>query len=104
MAAPLLTVTRDDPTRPLVRLIGAGACIGLGIGVPAAAAQRIGRPTHFAQLPELAMELMPGAGDTVTLPRAIGQQRTAALPLTGCRIDAATALDWGLLTALEHAG
>ncbi|MET0248200.1 MAG: enoyl-CoA hydratase/isomerase family protein [Sphingobium sp.] len=80
-----------------------GACIGSGIEIAAAAPHRIGRTGVFFQLPELTMGLMPGAGGTVTLPRAIGRHRTAAMLLTGRRIDGATALAWGLLTALEAA-
>ena len=80
-----------------------GACVGSGIEIPAAATRRIGRAGAFFQLPELTMGLIPGAGGTVTLPRAIGRHRTAAMLLSARRIDAATALDWGLLTGLEAA-
>ena len=37
------------------------------------------------------------AGGTASLPERIGRQRTAWLALSGCRIDARTALDWGLV-------
>lgn len=78
-----------------------GACIGSGIEVPAAAARRIGRPGVFFQLPELSMGLMPGAGGTVSVSRAIGRHRTAYLALSGRKIDARTALEWGLLHGIE---
>jgi hypothetical protein len=78
-----------------------GACVGSGIEIAAAAGRRIGRAGTFFQLPELTMGLIPGAGGTVTLPRAIGRHRTASMLLTARRIDAATALDWGLLTELD---
>lgn len=78
-----------------------GACIGSGIEIPAAAARRVGAARTFFQLPELAMGLMPGAGGTVSLPRAIGRHRTATMLLTGMRVRAATALEWGLLHAIE---
>jgi enoyl-CoA hydratase/carnithine racemase len=74
-----------------------GACIGSGIEIAAAAGRRLARSGMFAQLPELAMGLIPGAGGTVTLPRAIGRHRTAWMVLTGQRILAAQALEWGLL-------
>ena len=77
------------------------ACIGSGIEIPAAAARRIGSPDAFFQLPELSMGLMPGAGGTVSLPRAIGRHRAAYMMLTGERIRAKTARDWGLLHAIE---
>lgn len=77
-----------------------GACIGSGLEVPAAASRRVARAGAFFQLPELAMGLMPGAGGTATLPRAIGRHRTAYMLLSGRRIDAATALAWNLIRAI----
>ena len=58
-------------------------------------------PGAFFQLPELGMGLVPGAGGTVSLPRRIGRQRTAWLALSGERIDAETALAWGLVDCIE---
>jgi enoyl-CoA hydratase/carnithine racemase len=37
----------------------------------------------------------------VSLPRRIGRHRTAELALAGGRIDASTALRWGLVDAVE---
>lgn len=78
-----------------------GACIGSGIEVPAAAGRRIATPTTFVKLPELTMGLIPGAGGTVTLPRAIGRHRTMWLALTGQRLNARQGLEWGLYHAVE---
>jgi enoyl-CoA hydratase/carnithine racemase len=80
-----------------------GACIGSGIEIPAAAARRRAVEGAFFQLPELAMGLMPGAGGTVTLARAIGRYRTAAMLLSGCRLPAREALRWGLVHTVEEA-
>lgn len=74
-----------------------GACIGSGIEIPAAAASRTAMRGSFFQLPELGMGLIPGAGGTVSISRAIGRHRTAWMVLSGQRIAAATALDWGLI-------
>jgi enoyl-CoA hydratase/carnithine racemase len=52
-------------------------------------------------LPELALGLLPGAGGTVSITRRIGRWRTAYLVLSGRTIDAATALDWGLVDAIS---
>ena len=57
----------------------------------------IAHPDTLVALPEIGLGLIPGAGGTVSLTRRIGRQRTAALGLTGRTIDAATALDWGLV-------
>jgi enoyl-CoA hydratase/carnithine racemase len=55
-------------------------------------------------LPELSLGLIPGAGGTVSVTRRIGRWRTAYLVLTGCTLDAATALAWGLVDAICVAG
>jgi enoyl-CoA hydratase/carnithine racemase len=78
-----------------------GACIGAGIELPAFAACVTARRDAFFQLPELGFGLIPGAGGTVSLPRRIGRQRTAYLVLSGRRISAATALEWGLIDGIE---
>ena len=77
------------------------ACIGAGIELPAFARRVVATKTAFFQLPELEMGLIPGAGGTVSLPRRIGRQRAAWLMLSGKRINARTALDWGLVDAIE---
>lgn len=74
-----------------------GHCIGAGIEVPAAAARLVADPDTRFRLPELRFGLVPGAGGTVTLPRRIGRWRTAWMALTDSYVDAATALDWGLI-------
>jgi enoyl-CoA hydratase len=74
-----------------------GACIGAGIELPAFAWRVTAAPDAFFQLPELRFGLIPGAGGCISLPRRIGRQRTAWLALSGQRINAATALAWGLV-------
>lgn len=78
-----------------------GACIGSGIEVTAAAAHRVAASDLIVQLPELRMGLIPGAGGTVTLSRAIGRHRLLWLALGAFRIGAAQALDWGLVHGIE---
>lgn len=86
--------------RATVRLHG--ACVGSGIEVAAAAHKRIAAPGAWFQLPELAMGLIPGAGGTATIARAIGRHRTCWMLLSGKRIGAALARDWGLVHAIEE--
>jgi hypothetical protein len=76
-----------------------GACLGSGLEIFAAAARRTAQDNAWFQLPELRMGLIPGAGGTVTVSRAIGRHRTAWMVLSGKRIDARMARDWGLITA-----
>jgi enoyl-CoA hydratase/carnithine racemase len=47
------------------------------------------------------MGLIPGAGGTVGIPRRIGRWRTLHLALTGRPLDAATALQWGLVDRIS---
>ncbi len=79
-----------------------GACIGSGIEIPSASARRIGSPDTFVQLPELRMGLIPGAGGTVSIARAIGRHRLCWLALGGFRLNAVQARDWSLLHAIER--
>ena len=74
-----------------------GACIGAGIELAAFAGTVIARDDTRISLPELSLGLVPGAGGTVSLPRRIGRHRTALLALRGDVLDAATALEWGLV-------
>ncbi|MGE4306474.1 MAG: enoyl-CoA hydratase/isomerase family protein, partial [Novosphingobium sp.] len=60
---------------------------------------RASRRSWF-QLPELAMGILPGAGGCVSLTHRIGRQRALLLILSGKRIGARQALDWGLIDAL----
>lgn len=77
-----------------------GACIGSGIEFPAFAGRIEAHPETVFELPELGFGLIPGAGGSVSVARRIGRQRTAAWVLSGARIDARTARDWGLIDAI----
>ena len=74
-----------------------GACIGAGIELPAFAGYIKARPDAFFVLPEVSMGLVPGAGGTASILPRIGRRRLAYMALTGARIDAETALAWGLV-------
>ncbi|KAA0235309.1 MAG: enoyl-CoA hydratase/isomerase family protein [Actinobacteria bacterium] len=74
-----------------------GACIGAGVELAAFASRVEASADSFFELPEVGMGLVPGAGGTVSMPRRIGRHRTAWLALTGERLDAASALRWGLV-------
>jgi enoyl-CoA hydratase/carnithine racemase len=78
-----------------------GACIGAGVEMAAFAARVTATPDAWFQLPELAMGLVPGAGGCVSVPRRIGRQRAALMILSGRRINAQTALRWGLIDAIR---
>lgn len=88
-----------------------GAAVGAGCDLAMmcdlrVASERASFAESFVQI-----GLIPGDGGSWFLPRAIGYERAAEMTLTGDRIDAATALEWGLVgrvvpheELLEHAG
>ena len=80
-----------------------GACIGAGIELPAFVNRVIAQPDAFFALPEVSMGLVPGAGGTASILPRIGRRRLAYMALTGARINAQTALAWGLIDAIEEA-
>lgn len=82
---------------PLIAAVN-GAAIGAGCDLAMMcdiriASERASFAESFVQL-----GLIPGDGGTWFLPRAIGYARAAELTFTGARIDAATALEWGLVS------
>jgi Enoyl-CoA hydratase/isomerase len=78
-----------------------GFCLGAGIELSAFASRVVAHPDTVFALPELALGLVPGSGGTASLPPRIGRHRTAFLALTGRRIDASTALAWGLVDEIS---
>src|SRR5260221_11325454 len=54
-------------------------------------------------LTEVTLGIMPGAGGTQLLPRAVGERRAKEIILTGKPFGAEEALDWGILNKLCEA-
>ncbi len=83
--------------RPKVTAHLHGTCVGAGIELSAFAGTVEAAEGTTVSLPEVSMGLIPGAGGTASIPRRIGPQRAAWLALTGTRLDADTAVRWGLV-------
>jgi enoyl-CoA hydratase/carnithine racemase len=104
-SAHVVRLTRS-PARLLARLSARaaarvhGSCLGAGIEWAAFCGRVVARRDTVFGLPEVGLGLVPGAGGTASLPARIGRHRTAHLALTGERIDATTALAWGLVDEL----
>ncbi|MEU6260550.1 enoyl-CoA hydratase/isomerase family protein [Streptomyces sp. NPDC047043] len=90
-----------DRMRERVTVRVHGAAVGAGIEMAAFAGRVVASPETFFLLPEVGMGLVPGAGGTVSVPRRIGRWRAAWMMLSGARLDAVTALRWGLVDELD---
>ena len=77
-----------------------GACVGAGAELAAFAGRVEAAPDTYFELPELGMGLVPGAGGTVSITRRVGSHRSAYLALSGVRLTAPAALEWGLVDAV----
>ena len=52
-------------------------------------------------LTEVTIGIMPGAGGTQNLPRAVGERRAKEIILTGLPFTAQQALEWGIVNAIH---
>ena len=82
-----------------IPLIGAinGAAFGGGCEITAALDFAYAADTARFALTEVTLGIMPGAGGTQNLPRAMGERRAKEVILTGLPFTAQEALDWGLV-------
>ncbi len=81
-----------------------GAALGGGLEMALACDLRVAGEGVEMGLPEVGLGIIPGAGGTVRLPRAIGVARAKELILTGRRVGAAEALAMGLVSRVAPAG
>ena len=87
---------------PLIAAVN-GPAIGLGNDVACLADMRLAADNAVFAASFLKMGLVPGDGGAWILPRIIGRARAAELFFTGDSIDAATALQWGLVSQVVPA-
>ncbi|HEY4102685.1 MAG TPA: enoyl-CoA hydratase-related protein [Polyangiaceae bacterium] len=80
-----------------------GAALGGGLELALTCDLRSATESAVLGLPETSLAIIPGAGGTQRLPRLIGEARALDLILTGRRIGAQEALNWGLLNLLVPA-
>ncbi len=81
-----------------------GVALGGGLELALACDLRVAAAHAEMGLPEVGLGIIPGAGGTQRLPRAIGLARAKELILTGRRVGAAEALSMGLLSRVAPAG
>lgn len=82
---------------PLIAAVN-GAAVGAGCDLAMMCDIRIASERASFAESFVQVGLIPGDGGTWFLPRAVGYARAAEMTLTGDRIDAATALEWGMVS------
>jgi enoyl-CoA hydratase len=81
-----------------------GACLGGGVELSLGCDLRVVAESSKLGLPEVALGILPGAGGTQRLGRAIGGSRARDLMLTGRRISGREAAEIGLANRLVADG
>jgi enoyl-CoA hydratase/carnithine racemase len=80
-----------------------GWCLGGGLELAMACDMRVAAPEAKFGMPEVRVGI-PSVIHAALMPRLIGEARARRLILTGAAIDAATALDWGLIDFVSTSG
>ena len=91
----MVRAIQDCPT-PVVGAIN-GAAFGGGCEIACLLDFLYAAGTARFALPETSLGIIPGAGGTQTLPRAVGEKRAKEIILSGQPFTAAQALEWGLV-------
>lgn len=93
----------DHSPKPVVAAIS-GAALGGGLELALICDLRVASPNARIGLPETTLGIIPGAGGTQRLPRIVGEARAKEMILLGRPLDAAQALDWGLVNRVSPEG
>lgn len=85
--------------KPIVAAIN-GVCMGASLELAIICDYRVASELAYFSLPETDIEIITTAGATVWLPRLIGVGRAKEMLMLGRRINAKTALEWGLVNRM----
>jgi 3-hydroxyacyl-CoA dehydrogenase len=86
----------EQSSKPVIAAIN-GVCMGGGLELSLGCNYRIATPDASMGLPEVKIGLLPGAGGTQRLPRAVGAEKGLRMITTGDPIRADDALKSGLV-------
>jgi enoyl-CoA hydratase len=87
--------TLEELDKPVIAAINGG-----GLELALACDVRIASERARMGLPEVSLGIIPGFGGTQRLPRLIGPGRAKELVMSADMVDAAKALEWGLVNAV----
>jgi 2-oxoglutaroyl-CoA hydrolase len=82
--------------KPVIAAVD-GYCFGVGLEIALSCDIRLATARSEFALPEIKLGMIPGSGGTQRLARLIGLSRAKYHVMTGSRIGAAQAGDWGLV-------
>ena len=88
---------------PLVTAVN-GPAMGLGCDIAGLGDLRVASEEARFGVPFLKLGILPGDGGAWLLPRNVGYARAAEMLFTSRTLDAATALEWGLVNRVVPAG
>ena len=94
---------RYRPAKPVLAAVN-GPAYGGGVEILLACDLVVCAEHATFALPEVRRSLIAAGGGLVRLPQLIGPRRASQMLLTGAPIDAATALDWGLVNEVVPSG
>jgi 2-(1,2-epoxy-1,2-dihydrophenyl)acetyl-CoA isomerase len=92
---PIMTGIRLMP-KPVIAAVN-GPCAGIGLSLALACDLVVAASSAFFQLAFINIGLVPDGGSSLFVPSRVGFTRAAELAMLGERLDAQTALDWGLI-------
>ena len=82
--------------KPVVAAVN-GAAAGIGLSLALACDLVVAAESAFFQLVFVNIGLVPDGGSSLFVPARVGFTRAAELAMLGERLDARSALDWGLI-------
>jgi enoyl-CoA hydratase/carnithine racemase len=97
-----IPVAMDRCEVPVVAAVN-GPAVGAGLDLALMCDLRIASESAFFAESFVKLGIIPGDGGAWFLPRVVGAARAAEMALTGDRVDAATALEWGLVSRVVPA-
>ena len=89
----------ERSTKPVIAAVN-GICMGGGLELALGCHYRIATADAALGLPEVKIGLLPGAGGTQRLPRAVGAEKALQMIVSGDAITAADALKHGLIESV----